>query len=162
MIQAVVDGSSKLSDERPQSGGSHDTQLKHHSQVVADGPMLGELAVIDAKPVALRVAESLAAWGEEPIQPPQIRAGCSDPRSDEVTFGNQCLDVEVEVGELPEDPFHRLSHRGRAVDLAGTRRGKGCRAVLDETLGHERGAGREIALVPHLLEMAPNQIDLNR
>ena len=66
MTQAVADRSPKLSDERPKSGGSHDTELKHHRQVVSGGPVLGELAVSNAKPVTLRVVESLTACREEP------------------------------------------------------------------------------------------------
>lgn len=90
MTEAVADRSPKLSDERPQSWGSHDTELKHDRQVVAGGPVLGELTVSDAKPVALGVVESFAACGEKPVHPPQVRARCSDPRSDEVVFSDQC------------------------------------------------------------------------
>jgi hypothetical protein len=82
--------------------------LPHHAEVVPDRPMLGQLALGNAKPVHLLDGETLARRRDAPQLIALVGAAGRPAYRNHVPVRDDALDVEAGVGERGYEPAQNV------------------------------------------------------
>src|SRR5262249_3691129 len=91
-----------------------DPQLGHHSEVVGDTPMLGDLAVGDALDLHAGDLDPFASR-RDAHELARLRAAERETSDDPVAFRDHLVDLEVKVRKAGSESTHDGLHAGRTV-----------------------------------------------